>query len=217
MVSYLTDRYQYVQLDDQQSTLVETHFGVRQGSVLDPFIFNLCVSDPSIPHTCYQYADDTTVLDSGKVKDLDGTILEMERTLQSLNTWSNDSNLALNPKKTKSLLISTAQMSRIHSLCNKEIHLNLEANVIERVESAKLLGVHFTELLDWSEHVRNLLSSCYATLSTLRKIKNVTLYNICKQLVEMLVISKMDYCDIVYDLVPDYQLKRLQHVQNTCT
>ena len=108
-------------------------------------------------------------------------------------------------------------MCRIHSLCNKEIHLNLEANVIERVESAKLLGVHFTELLDLSEHVRNLLSSCYATQSTLRKIKNVTPYNICKQLVEMLVISKMDYCDIVYDPVPDYQLKRLQHVQNTCT
>ncbi len=43
MVSYLTDRYQYVQLDDQQSTLVETHFGVPQGSVLGPFIFNLCI------------------------------------------------------------------------------------------------------------------------------------------------------------------------------
>ncbi len=83
MVNYLTDRYQYVQLDDQQSTLVETHFGVIQGSVLGPFIFNLYVSDPNIPHTHYQYADDTTVLDSGKVKDLDGTILEMEITI----TW----------------------------------------------------------------------------------------------------------------------------------
>ncbi len=89
------------------------------------------------------------------------------------------------------------------------------ANVIERVESAKLLGVHFTQLLDWSKHVRHLLTSCYATY-TLRKIKNVTPYNIRKQLVEMLVISKMDYCDIVYDPLPDYQLKRLQRVQNAC-
>ena len=115
----------------------------------------------------------------------------MGRTLQSLNIWSNDSNLALNVKKTKSLLVSTAQMSRVHSLRNKEIHLNLGTKVIERVETAKLLGVHFTEFLDWSEHIRHLLSSCYATLSTLRKIKNVTPYNIRKQII---VISSTIPC-----------------------
>ena len=73
----------------------------------------------------------------------------MGSALQSLNIWSNGSSLALNPKKTKSLLLSTAQMSRTHSLRNKEIHLNLETTIIERVEIAKLLGVHFTKFLDW--------------------------------------------------------------------
>ena len=97
----------------------------------------------------------------------------MGSALQSLNSRPNGSNFALNSKKTKSLLLSTVQMSRAHSLCNKEIHLKLGTTVIERVENAKLFGVHFTEFLDWGEHMRYLLSSCYATLSTLRKIKNM--------------------------------------------
>ena len=82
----------------------------------------------------------------------------MESALQSLNSRPNGSNFALNSKKTKSLLLSTVQMSRAHSLCNKEIHLKLGTTVIERVENAKLFGVHFTEFLDWGEHMRYLLA-----------------------------------------------------------
>ena len=42
-------------------------------------------------------------------------------------------------------------------------------------------------------------------------------YNLRKQLVELvLVISKLDYCDTVYSPVHDYQLKRLQRIQNAC-
>ena len=117
MVNYLADRYQYVQLDDKKSTLVKTYFGVPQGSVMGPFIFNLYVSDLNLLQTCYQYAD-TTVVDSAKPNDLDETVSEMGRTLQFFNTWSNNSNFALNPNKTKLLLISTAEMSRVHSLTN---------------------------------------------------------------------------------------------------
>ena len=111
MVNYLADRYQYVQLDDKKSTLVKTYFGVPQGSVMGPFIFNLYVSDLNLPQTCDQYADDITVLDSANPNDLDETVLVMGRTLKFLNTWSNNSNPALNPNKTKILIISSAQMS----------------------------------------------------------------------------------------------------------
>ena len=37
-----------------------------------------------------------------------------------------------------------------------------------------------------------------------------------KQLVEMLILSKLDYCSIVFYPIPMYQLKRLQKVQNAC-
>ena len=53
VTSYLTERKQFVQIDDKLSSTIEVFFGVPQGSILGPVIFNLYVND--------QYADDTTI------------------------------------------------------------------------------------------------------------------------------------------------------------
>ena len=57
-------------------------------------------------------------------------------------------------------------------------------------------------------------SSCYGTLSILRKIKHFVDYKRRKHLVEALVLSKLDYNDVVFDPLPQYLIKRLQRVQN---
>ena len=60
-------------------------------------------------------------------------------------------------------------------------------------------------------------SSCYGTLSTLRKIKHFTDFKLRKHLAESLVLSKIDYNDIVFDPLPLYLVKRLQRIQNAAT
>lgn len=66
ILSYLSNRQQFVQVDDMQSRLKDVLFGIAQGSVLGLAIFNLyandmldCLKDGS---TCFQCANDTTVL-----------------------------------------------------------------------------------------------------------------------------------------------------------
>ena len=54
-------------------------------------------------------------------------------------------------------------------------------------------------------------SSCYGTLSILRKIKHFVDYKLRKQLVEALVLSKLDYNDVVFDPLPQYLIKRVQN------
>ena len=147
---------------------------------------------------------------------LDESIAAMQNTSESLNDWSANSNLLLNPKKTKSIMFSTVQMSRYHSLDKIEVNLSCTNIGIKRATSTKILGVIFTKNFNWNEHIKYLISSCHGILATLCKLKHIAPYTLRKQLVEMLVISKLDYCDTVYSPLHDYQIKRLQRIQNAC-
>ena len=62
VLSYLSERRQLVQIDDNLSELAYAEFGVPQGSILGPVLFNLYVADlqKKLDCPCYQYADDTT-------------------------------------------------------------------------------------------------------------------------------------------------------------
>ena len=107
-------------------------------------------------------------------------------------------------------------MARRHALNNKPINLGLYGKCIERVKTAKLLGLKFQDHLDCKEHITDITSSCYATLAFLRKLKSFNSLKLRKQLVESLVISKLDYWDTVFYLLHKYIAKRLQRVQNAC-
>ena len=71
----------------------------------------------------------------------------MNETVASIANWSQDSNLALNPAKTKCMLFSTPHMSSYHSLAERPIHLSVGDKPLERVHSIKLLRVHMTDTL----------------------------------------------------------------------
>ena len=80
-----------------------------------------------------------------------------------------------------------------------------------------MLGVHIDNHLSWTEHINRTLSSCYGSLAVLRKLRSLAPFAIRKQLAESLILSKLDYCDVVINPIPEYQTKRLQRVQNACT
>ena len=109
MTNYLYDRFQYVQLDDRKSLLEHLHFGVSQGSILGPLVFKISIADLqdnlSDSISCYQlYDDDTTLYKQCSVKDLAQNVVDFNNSLSHMA-----SNLALNPVKAKSMLLSTSQ------------------------------------------------------------------------------------------------------------
>ena len=69
--------------------------------------------------------------------------------------------------------------------------------------------------LSSGDKFRNDKSSCYGTLSVLRKLKHLAPYHVWKQLAGCLVLSRIDYNDVVSGPIPMYLLKRLQRVQLT--
>ena len=71
-LNYDTHRKQFVQIDDTCSEVKNVNFGVPQGSILGPVLFNIYVADlqDNANIKCFQYADDTTIYDHVKISDL---------------------------------------------------------------------------------------------------------------------------------------------------
>ena len=211
IISYLTDRIQYVQVDDRSSDCVDVTSGVPQGSILGPILFNLYVNDlPDVlPReiACHQYADDTTLYRHCKPSDLQQCESELQCALNNMSSWSQECNLALNPGKTKTMLLSTLQRSRVHHLHEYVTSLCIGGNQLERLESVRLLGTQLYHHLTWTNEITTKISSCYKILSVLRKLKHLAPYKIRKQLSECLVLSKLDYNDIVSHPIPEYLVK----------
>ena len=77
--------------------------------------------------------------------------------------------------KTKTIVLSTSQMSRVHSLGLFIPSLGISSRSLERVNLTKLLGIHFSEHLSWEDCMStNCQKSCHSALGILRKIKNFT-------------------------------------------
>jgi len=60
VLSHLTSRKEFVQVNDKQSNLVDVPFGVPQGSILRHLLFNLYVNDleRDLNCSCFQDTDD---------------------------------------------------------------------------------------------------------------------------------------------------------------
>ena len=80
---YLSNRRQLVQIDDKTSEKLQIEFGVPQGSILGPVLFNLYVRTISSNGRSYYllYAEDTTMLRHTKVVNLPNAIEEIQHEI----------------------------------------------------------------------------------------------------------------------------------------
>lgn len=106
---------------------------------------------------CYQYADDTTFFAHSKIKDLANGVMNLNDAISRLGEYSAESNLALNESKTKWMLVSTRLMSRAHALQDYYPLISCNGKLLERVTTAKILGVHMDEHLTWADHILHFL------------------------------------------------------------
>ena len=154
-----------------------------------------------------------TIYKHCKPNEIENGKMEMQSALDRLSSWSLQCHLALNPKKTKAMLFSTSQMSRLHGLDAVSLDLSVNGKQIEQVSIFLLLGTQVHQNLKWNNEINSKISICYRTLAVVRKLKHLAPFAVRKQLSECLIISKINYNDVVSHPIPDYLLKRLQRVQ----
>ena len=79
----------------------------------------------------------------------------------------------------------------------------------------KNLGVYFDSTLSMDVQVQKVVSSCFSTIRLLSRIKHFLVTEQLQLLVCSLILSVIDYCNILYYGMSNDNLKKLQSVQNS--
>ena len=215
---FLTNRTQKVKIGESFSENALLLFGVIQGSILGPRLFNIYIRSvyKRVAPTKFEivgFADDHQLIKQFVIQ-LKVTALgeDIRNCLNEIGVWMKEHFLCLNQTKTKILVIAPPAVK-------EKIVINgiiLEESCIRFAESAKNLGVVIDSLMTFEEQVGKVVQSCFITIRKLSKVKRYLSQHQLQILVSSLVFSKLDYCNSLYYGLPAYTIKKLQHVQNCC-
>lgn len=179
--SYLSNRFQYVQIDDVKSSLLPVTTGVFQGSKLASCLFILYINSIfSMPlrGTLVLYADDIALIYGAP----DAQTLKqwMEEDLILLNCWVENHFMKINIDKTK-FIYFTGRARHDYFLQNN-ITLFLNNTRIERVEYFDYLGLIIDEKLSFKQHINNIRSRIISTTFAIKRIRPFITLHTAKQI-----------------------------------
>ena len=158
------------------------------------------------------YADDTQLYMSFSQMDSDQVLREMEKCLENVRSWMGKNYLKLNDSKTEFLVISQ-RGSKVVKLSNVE-SVVIGSDMIEASASAKNIGAVIDSHLTMEQQVSNVCRNCYIGLRQVSEIRPYITKDAAATLVNALVTSKLDCLNSLLYGLPEYQLRRLQLVQN---
>jgi len=210
--SYLSERKQFTIVNNKHSELKTIKYGVPQGSVLGPLLFLIFTNDIV---NCTQeenktrlFADDTNIFISrDNPKALKDSITTV---LLDLFEWCHHNKLTINLNKTCYTVFKTKN-KKIPEFLN---NIKIDKVLIQKVPSAKYLGVILDENLNWEEHIDNLNKSLIKTSNSFKIIKKKIHENNKLILYYAYIYSKIQYGIEMYGRASTTTLKKVQTQQN---
>ena len=155
--NYLANRKQRTKINDSYSPWSDILFGVPQGSILGPLLFNIFLSDLFLivkDVNIASYADDNTLYDSCDT--IEEVISSLQSSSKKLFQWLSDNQMKGNTEKCH-LIMSTDQ----------SVNFQLGGSLIERSDCEKMLGVKIDYKLNFDKHVKTLCSKANNKLRAL--------------------------------------------------
>ena len=120
--------------------------------------------------------------------------------------------LKLNPDKTKLILIG---LKNNHKQLLPHFPINILGNQVSPAQSIKNLGVVFDSNFTFSDHVSQVIKSTRVHARDLYRIRPLLDLKTSVLLANALGSSRLDYCNSLVLSLTDYELRRLQLVQNS--
>ena len=186
--SYLKNRMQRTKINSEYSSWEEILFGVPQGSILGPLLFNIFLCDLYLIMEnidIASYADDNTPYTTGN--SLEEVIQKLENAAKTLFQWFSDNQMKANPDK-------------CHFLCNSnsEVSLTIETQKIKNSKFEKLLGIKLDSKLNFNSHVHDICQKAGQKLNAISRITPYMDFAKRRLLVNAFFHSQFNYCQLVW-------------------
>ena len=187
--SYLTDRKQRVRVNSKYSSWNDIIFGVPQGSILGPLLFNIYLNDIFLfckDSNLANYADDNSPFTCKD--DIENVILKLESDTKILLNWVSQNGLKANPDKFHLLLSDP----------NPEYFVKFEEFKILNSTNKKILGITIDNKFSFDEHVGTLCNKASQKLHALSRISQYMDVKQRQLIMKAFINSQFGYCPLVW-------------------
>ena len=186
--SYLSNRKQRTKINSEFSSWEEISFGVPQGSISGPLLFNIFLCDLFFIMNDVElasYADGNTPFFVGD--NLNDVILKLQNASKTLFKWFNDNQMKANPDK-------------CHFICSSSVKksIMIENKQIRNSSCEKLLGVFFDSKLTFQSHIDNISKNASQKLNSISRITPYMDFNKKRLAVNAFFMAQFKYCPFTW-------------------
>ncbi len=208
MAAFLLDRNHNVRIGDVLSGSGAPNGGVPQGTLSGPKNFLVQINDLSTPCPIFKYVDDSTIFEICGPE----TVSRLQESADVAAQWSRDNDMKINASKTHKLLIDFSK----HQACVDGLsNITMDNQVIERTDSAKILGVTISSDLTWNTHVDNIVNKASKRLYMMYQLKRAGINQADLTTIYLSVIRPvLEYaCPVWSTCLPAYLSEKIETVQ----
>ena len=194
---YLTERTQRTKVDGEYSSKRILKYGVPQGSILGPLLFNLFINDIFYfidESKLANYADDTSayVAKYGIFPVLHALKSETSIVLKWFKTNEMKSN------SDKCHMIVAENEHRPAYISNSFIYLEEEKELLQNEKIVKLLGILIDDKMTFEQHIKTLLKKGNQKLHALMRVAKYMSEEKLRILMKTFIESQFNYCPLVW-------------------
>ena len=215
--SFLIGRTQRVRIHESLSDCLDVLFGVPQGSVLGPVLFNIYTRSlyniiSAAGFSTSGYADDSNARQSFSLCFQHNIITQqLPKLMDQITQWMNNFFLKINPDKTE-IILFLPNARKNHPTINGTFFSN--GTCIRFSEVVTNLGIKLDRFLSFESHVNSTVAHCYKLLKDVSSIRSLITIHETEMLVHSVITSRLDYCNSLFYNLNKSIIDKFQKVQN---